>query len=93
MKIIQMIVKSICDSFFSYSVMKENTNKISKKILITLEYDRDLGVLNFIKVCFRYQDKFETNILSFILVFTPCLSCPTLQDGTGQSTLFRSLNY
>lgn len=81
MKMIQMIVKSICDSFFSYSVMKENTNKISKKIPITQGYDRDLGVyvimkliyasfnlwpppplplllssLNFIKVCFRYQD-------------------------------------
>lgn len=44
MKITQMIVKSICNSFFSYSVMKENTNEISKKILITQEYDRDLGV-------------------------------------------------
>lgn len=47
-----MIVKSICDSFFFYSVMKENTNKISKKILITQEYDRDLGVYVFMKLIY-----------------------------------------
>lgn len=47
-----MIVKSICDSFFSYSVMKENTNKISKKIPTNQGYDRDLGVYVFMKLIY-----------------------------------------
>lgn len=52
MKVIQIILKSICDSFFSYRVMKENTNKTSKKIPITQGYDRDLGVYVFVKLIY-----------------------------------------